>query len=78
MQYKVVTVSKPSSCCTDRLAPLDSEISDTCNELAARGFVLVSAYDTKQPSGGVCCSNCMFGPQTPCWKKASCLVFAKP
>jgi hypothetical protein len=78
MRYKIVTVSKPTSCCTDRIAKLDEEIEVTCNEMAGRGFVLVTAFDTQEPTGGICCSNCMFGIQTPCWKKAACLVFASP
>ena len=78
MRYKVVTVAKPTSCCTDRVASLDSDIEEVCNDMASRGFVLVSAFDTQQPSCTTCCQNSMFAPQTACWKKATCLVFASP
>ena len=79
MRYKVVTVAKPTSCCTDRVASLDSDIEEVCNDMASRGFVLVSAFDTQQPTCGLCLThNCMFAPQTTCWKKATCLVFASP
>jgi len=78
VRYKVVTVAKPTSCCTDRVASLDSDIEEVCNDMASRGFVLVSAFDTQQPSCAPCCQNTMFAPQTTCWKKATCLVFASP
>lgn len=78
MRYKIVTVSKPTSCGTDRLATLDNEIEATCNEMAGRGFVLVTAFDTQESTGCMCCSNSMFCIQTQCWKKAACLIFASP
>ena len=51
MRYKVVTVAKPTSCCTDRVASLDSDIEEVCNDMASRGFVLVSAFDFAELDG---------------------------
>lgn len=72
MRYKVVSVIDPKPTCANAAGSPDPEIEEVCNEMASRGFVLVSTFETVRRVSWECCSC------AKCPAKATCLVFASP
>ena len=72
MRYQVVSVIDPEPTCGNDAPSPDPGIQEACNDMAGRGFVLVSMFETVRSVGCTCCS-CV-----KCPKKATCLVFASP
>jgi len=64
MRYKVVLVTTRTDCCSTSPS-LNQEVENACNQLAAQGYVLVSAY----PENIRECNNV---------KRAVFLIFARP
>lgn len=63
MEYRVVVVTTKDSCCSSTF--LNHEVEETCNRMAAQGFVLVNLWESKvQVCGGA--------------KQAICLIFVRP
>lgn len=63
MQYRVIVVTTKDSCCSATF--LNEEVEQTCNQMAAQGFVLVNLWESRVAGCG--------GP-----KQAICLIFVRP
>jgi hypothetical protein len=67
MQYKVIVVSARAECC--KTPSLDREVEEACNHMAAKGWVLITAYpDVVQDC--VCNQNSL--------RRAVLMIFARP
>lgn len=63
MRYRVVVVTTKDSCCSPTY--MNQEVEQTCNQMAAQGFVLVNLWESRvQVCGGS--------------KHALCLIFVRP
>ena len=52
MHYKVILVHQKTSCCST--TPIAGEIETSCNQMAARGYVLVTAYQQVATTKACC------------------------
>lgn len=65
MHYRVIVVTTKNEGCCGNTAPINDEVEQSCNSMAAKGYVLINFWESRvQVCGGS--------------KHAICLIFVRP